>query len=391
MNLVFFAHPSFLGSQSMPRFAQLLFTGMKSRGHTVSLWTPKARFFKLPVSSRAKKWVGYVDQFVIFPTETLLRIKACAPDTLFVFTDQGLGPWVPLVSDRPHIIHCHDFLAQLSALGKIPENPTAWTGRRYQELIRRGYRQGKHFISVSEKTREDLHQFLKSSPVTSEVVYNGMNRDFKPENPAWARNIFGKKFGIDLSAGYLLHIGGNQWYKNRRGVVEIYNAWRSKSSEKLPLLLIGKQADLPLQEAYTSSPFRENIHLLCNLEDEYVRLAYAGASLFLFPSLAEGFGWPVAEAMASGCPVITTNEAPMSVVAGNAGFLIPRRPRTAHETASWAEAAARVVMEVLSLPAEARNSVVESGLLNARRFNAKSALDQIERIYLEILQKDAVL
>src|SRR5690606_10771219 len=179
-----------------------------------------------------KKWMGYVDQYIIFPNQIRKRLDSCAPDTLFVFTDHALGPWVPLVADRPHVIHCHDFLAQRSALGEVQENPTSWTGRRYQEFIRWGYSKGRNFISVSKKTKVDLHRFLPFIPSISEMVYNGLNQSFLPLDSDRARSYFGKKIGIDLKEGFFLHVGGNDWYKNRIGVMEIYNFWRSRSGRK---------------------------------------------------------------------------------------------------------------------------------------------------------------
>jgi glycosyltransferase involved in cell wall biosynthesis len=82
-----------------------------------------------------------------------------------------------------------------------------------------------------------------------------------------------------------------------------------------------------LTKSLESSPYKADIHWLSGIDDEHVAHAYSGAAVFLFPSLGEGFGWPIAEAMASGCPVVTTDEAPMTEVAGEAGFLIPRRPQ----------------------------------------------------------------
>jgi glycosyltransferase involved in cell wall biosynthesis len=115
-----------------------------------------------------------------------------------------------------------------------------------------------------------------------------------------------------------------------------------------------------------------------------VRLAYAGATVFLFPSLAEGFGWPIAEAMASGCPVITTQEAPMTEVGAAAAFYLPRRPATG-TAAAWASAGAHVVQQVVALSTAERQAVVAAGLANARRFEPAVALDQMETIYKAIL------
>src|SRR5688572_1117129 len=221
MNIVFFTHPDFLGHVSMPRFSGMLEEGMKKRGHKVTAWSPQPRFFHPALPGMMKKWLGYIDQYVVFPIEVRARLKKSPKNTLFVFTDNALGPWVPLVRELPHIIHCHDFMAQESALGLIPENPTGWTGKQYQQMIYRGYCKGKNFICGSQNTRNLLHRFLlPSHPVISELVYNGLNQSFEPTDSRLARDVVGKESGLELASGYLLHIGGNQWYKNRVGVIE---------------------------------------------------------------------------------------------------------------------------------------------------------------------------
>ena len=385
MNIVFFAHSPLLGSQSMPRFLNMLVEGMRKRGYSVKIFMPPLYLSRIAASAVIKKWLGYFDQYVIFPHKVKSMLKHCAPDTLFVFVDHALGPWLPLVADRPHVLHCHDFMAQKSALGLVEENRTRFFGRIYQSYIHRGYRQGKHFISVSRKTRDDLHSFLQGQPVHSLVVYNGLNGSFTPQTPSYAREMVSKHTGLPLHEGYLLHVGGNQWYKNRGGVIKIYNAWRSNSKNQLPLLMVGKSPDSDLLQAYERCPHKTDVHFCVNLPDDLLTMAYAGANAFLFPSLAEGFGWPIAEAMACGCPVVTTNAAPMTEVAGGAAFLIPGRPYGVASQGRWAAEAASVLQHVLELGASERAAVIEAGLLNARRFNPEAALDRIESIYRGVM------
>ena len=383
-----FTHPYFLEHQSMPRFAKMIADGMRERGHEVKFLTPEPLFYRASFVKSLRKWMGYLDQYLVFPMTVQRKLKEYPAETLFVFADQALGPWVPLVKGRPHVIHCHDFLAQYSAEGEIPENKTTWTGRKYQGFIRNGYKKGKNFISVSEKTRQDLHYFLSSQPDISEVIYNGTNSIFIKEDSAQARSKIEIITGIDLKNGYLLHVGGNQWYKNRRGVIEIYDSWRSAGNSKQQLLLIGARPDASLMEVYQRSTFKEDIYFLSNIKDEDVKFAYAGASLFLYPSLAEGFGWPIAEAMACGCPVITTNEAPMSEVAGNAAYLIPKRPYSPLVSVkSWAENGSSAVEKIMSLSSEERKLMISNSLSNALRFDTNIALNKIEEIYLRIVQK----
>ena len=387
MNLVLFTHPEFLSQQSMPRYAKMIQDGMIKRGHKVEIWTPTSRVYKIPLGKGLKKWLGYVDQFVIFPLEVKNRIKKLPADTLFVFTDHALGPWVPLVKNRLHIIHCHDFLAQHSAMGTVAENPTSWTGRFYQKMIRKGYVEGKNFISVSQNTRHDLHKFLRSIPIISEVVYNGLNQPFECGDAYGARIHFSNLINRDLSKGYLLHIGGNNWYKNRSGVIEIYCSWRKGSKYNLPLLLLGSSPSKSLTHQRDKSSYKNDIYFLNDIDDNGIKLGYHGASLLLFPSLAEGFGWPIAEAMASGCPVLTTNLAPMTEVAGAAGFLIPRMPADSVSIKDWLSKSSVVIESVLNLDNEERNKIVRAGLINALRFNTEDSLNKIENIYLEVIQR----
>jgi glycosyltransferase involved in cell wall biosynthesis len=384
MNIIIFAHPEFLAHQSMPRYAKILAEGMRSRGHHVNLWFPHSYFTRIHSSGNLHKWLGYVDQYIVFPFQVKKRLKNIPSGTLFVFSDHALGPWVPLVKDFPHIIHCHDFLAQRSAIGEIPQNELGWTGIVYQRFIKKGFLQGKYFISISQKTRQDLHRFLSIAPLKSEIVYNGLNQEFKYLNVDDARKRLTNGTGINLDAGYILHVGGNQFYKNRTGVVDIYDQWRTVSKKTHPLLLIGESPDKTLCRRHQASPFRESIHFLSNRGDEFVRNAYSGALVLLYPSIAEGFGWPIAEAMASGCPVITTNDAPMNEVAGDAAFLIPRMPVLPDEISRWAQHAGLLLEEILNFPSERRAYIISKGMENSKRFDPQKMLDKVESIYIEI-------
>ena len=132
--------------------------GMRRRDHEVQVWTAPQMLSRVANPGvQLSNGLGYVDQFALYPIELRSASARLSDDTLFVFTDHALCNWLKPVVDRPHIIHCHDFLAQKSALGAVADNPVSWTGKRYQEMIRRGFRRGKNFISVSKNTRDELH------------------------------------------------------------------------------------------------------------------------------------------------------------------------------------------------------------------------------------------
>jgi glycosyltransferase involved in cell wall biosynthesis len=386
MNIVFMAHPDFCGHVSMPRFHSMLLEGMRQRGHHVRTLTAKPAFHSLPAPGGLKKWLGYIDQYLIFPNQVKREMKFIPDNTLFVFTDNALGPWVPLAAHMPHVIHCHDFMAQQAAIGEIPEQKIKWTGRQYQRMIRKGYSSGLNFISGSENTRQALLKFLPAPPNVCELVYNGLHTRFDSFETQHARTVVGKQFGMNLMKGFILHVGGNQWYKNRIGVIEIYNAWRRITSVPLPLLLIGLPPSPAIRAMYDASPYKSDIHFISNADNKMVNVAYSAATVFLFPSKAEGFGWPIAEAMASGCPVVTTNEAPMTEVAGDAGFFVPRRP-PGHTNHEWANLAGLMIEKIVSFSDAERESAVNAGIANAKRFDTDRALDRIEAIYLKVVEK----
>jgi glycosyltransferase involved in cell wall biosynthesis len=386
MKIVLFTHPLFLGHQSMPRYANMLLHGMKERGHDVEVWSPTARFYKLAQNNSLSKWLGYIDQYIVFPVEVKFKLLKSSKDALFVFADQALGPWVPLVANRKHIVHCHDFLALKSALGIIPENPTSYTGKIYQNYIRKGFSKGKNFISISQNTQHDLQELHQGIIANSAVCYNGLNRPFLALSPVDSRLLLEAKLKIDLSEGYILHIGGNQYYKNRNGVIEIYDTWRSSSDKRFPLILIGTEPTTELMDLRKKSIFKEDIHFITNLSDDYINNAYSGAICLLFPSLDEGFGWPIVEAMASGCPVITTNRSPMNEVGGTAAFYIDKKPNDAVLFNNWKVESATVVDQVASVNAVKREELITLSLNQSQKFTTTNCLNAIESVYKKVNQ-----
>lgn len=388
MKIILFTHPSFLAHQSMPRFAQMIMDGMKQKGHEVIQWSPKPLFFKLAFKKPIlEKWFGYIDQFLVFPMEFKFKLFNCSKETLFVFSDNALGPWVSLVNKRCHVVHCHDFLAQQSAFGLLPENKIGITGKQYQKFIHWGYCKADNFISISKKTQTDLHFLLSKTPKISRVVYNGLNQKFESANNSiLLRKILSNRYGIDLFNGYILHIGGNAFYKNKIGVLEIYDQWTKDFKADVPLILVGEPPTEEMVAFKDKSIASKSIYFLTNIDDLQLKELYQGASVMLFPSLYEGFGWPIIEAMASGCLVITTDEDPMKEVAGNAGFYIPKKPNDLGKLLNWKKIAAIELEKVMKFTIEERSNAVQKSILNSKIFSAESFVNSIEMTYLEILK-----
>jgi glycosyltransferase involved in cell wall biosynthesis len=361
----------------------MLQAAYKARGHDVQIWSPGSRFFNLLARPSLAKWAGYIDQYIVFPTWVRKALKSVPADTLFVFCDQALGPWVPLVKDRPHVVHVHDLLALRSALGDITENPTSITGGIYQRYIRRGFKHARHFISVSKKTRDDLHRFGHVSALTSEYVYNGLSFPYAPLRRDDARRIL---LDAGLPAppqGMLLHVGGAQWYKNRAGLIALYAQYAARVQHPLPLWCIGPEPDAPLQAALAKVPTNGHVSFLSNLSNSTLQAAYSYARLFIFPSLAEGFGWPIIEALACGCPVVTTDDAPMNEISSGAAHFIARLQPGA-DLDVWAAQGAALIGQLLSKENPDAGDCAFDANRWRERFDAERAIDAYLAIYEKV-------
>jgi len=384
MRIVLFTHPSFMDSQSMPRFARMLQQAYQALGHEVELWSPRPVVHAWLPASRLSKWAGYIDQYLLFPL-WVRRAAAREPaDTLFVMADQALGPWVPRVKHRPLVVHVHDLLALRSALGEVPQNPTRFTGRLYQRYIRRGFAQARHFICISQRTRDDLQRVGGVAPTTCEVVHNGLNQRFARTPALEARTLL-RRTGLPVpDAGLLLHVSGNQWYKNVAGVIRIYAQYATTQTNPLPLWLVGVTQTEAVREALANVPTQGQVHFLHGIDHALLQAAYSLARAFLFPSLAEGFGWPIVEAQACGCPVITTDDAPMNEIGGPHTDYLPLLGDT-DDMAAWATRGARVLEKLLNEPERAQRERIEACVAWSRRFEAERAIARYLQVYERVL------
>lgn len=386
MKLILFCHPQFMRSQSMPRFAGMLRRAYEERGIQVETWAPQARFRRLIARGPAAKWAGYLDQYLLFPQFVRNRLKHVGSDTLFVFCDQAMGPWIPLVANRPHVVHAHDMLALRSALGDIPENPTSWTGRVYQRYIRRGIRRARHFISISNKTREDLHRFADVRPVTSEVVHNGLNFPYSRMSATEASATLAAAGLPAEERGMLLHVGGAQWYKNLRGVIALYSRYVEQHDSPLALWCISPQPKPEIRALIGAIPAKGKVLFCGDIDNRVLQAAYSHARALLFPSLAEGFGWPLIEAAACGCAALTTDEPPMNEIGGPRAVYLPRL-HWDENLHAWASRAAQALDVLLAKIAAEGAEEAEQAAQWARRFDGARTIDRYLEIYRAIINR----
>jgi glycosyltransferase involved in cell wall biosynthesis len=354
---------------SMQIYASMLDAGLRARGHEVRLLQPPAVLGpRVAAGSPFSKWLGYADKFVLFRRE--LR-RAAATAEIVHLCDHSNAMYVPALAHSAHVITCHDILAIRSAMGHFPENRVGATGRIFQRLIARGLRQAGAILCVSGKTRDDLRQYLGIPEERLHVIPNALHWPYRPAS-ADACAPFLASVGLRQGEPYFLHLGGNHWYKNRGAAIEIFAELR-----KLPKYAEAKlvMAGSPMKPALRTIAQKHQLDGVLleavGLSNDHLQALHSCALALLFPSLEEGFGWPILESQACGCPVVTTDRPPMNNVAGGAAILI--------DPAKTGESA-RTIADALQDTTRLRSD----GLRNAASYTADRMLEQCEALYREV-------
>jgi glycosyltransferase involved in cell wall biosynthesis len=370
MKILLVGNYPLLDQHSMLQFAELLEDSLHQLGHEVLLLQPPVVLGRLlPPVHRLNKWLTYVDRFMLFYPR--LRRELTSADVVHV-CDQGNAVYVPWLGSRAHAVTCHDVLAICSALGEEPQNPTAWSGRLLQRWILRGLRQARQVVCDSTETREELQRVsgLPDDRVTTVPI--GLHYPYSPMKRADATTRL-QQLGLDPSLPFFLHVGGNQWYKNRPGVVRIFRALSDLPVfERHALVMVGSEWTADMRAIVQSSKLRERIHELCDVSNDDLRALYSLAEALVFPSWREGFGWPIIEAQACGCPVFASNRPPMTEVGGGAAVYVDPE---------FEERAAHIIAESLG----DRERMVQEGLTNAERFSALDMVHSYLRVWTSML------
>lgn len=355
--------------ESMQRFAQMMHMGLQARGVAVELIRPERTLGSEGACGGLGKWLGYVDKLVIFPRRLKASLHRMRAGDVLHICDHSNALYTKYAAQNPHLVTCHDLLAVRSARGEIPENPTSSTGRLLQRMILNGLNRAQRIVCVSNATRDDLRRVSRIDDRRVAVIENGLNYSFGilPRPEAMLRIV--NKINLPPPR-FILHVGGNQWYKNRAGVIGIYSEFLKLLPEGPDLILVGKSLTAELDAQVDSAKIRKRVHVLTNCDNEDLRALYSAADALLFPSFAEGFGWPVIEAQACGCPVIASGIPPMNDIGADAAIYV--------DPHDWA-GAARILRDTLWEPGLEHAVRKQKGLANVARFSPEGMIER----YLE--------
>ncbi len=259
-----------------------------------------------------------------------------------------------------------------------------WHMRR-SHLIRTAYRKIANYaqarlshsiITISESSRDDICRFLKVPDEKVTITYPGVSDRFlKKIQQSEARTMIRDTYGI--REAFILSVASQIKQKNITGILEAIARIRHWQNFTRKLVLVGKPGNVSseIQRAVSRLNLEKDVVFTGYVPDEHLPYFYAAAKMFVFPSLWEGFGIPVVEAMACGCPVICSDVASLPEVAGNAAVLV--NPVNISEIAG-------AILEIEQNP-EIENRLKIAGPVQARKFSyrlmAEKTLEVYEKTY----------
>ena len=358
--------------QSMQRFNTMMLQGLKTEGIDAELIRPQPFLGKFRAAGRfIAKWLGYIDKYVFFPFQ--LREKLLAHPEVVHICDHSNAVYAKQCAGARVLVTCHDLLAVRGGLGEQTDSPPSITGRILQRWILTGLRRANALVCVSEATARDAERLVDRTngrPKIS-VVRLGLNYPYRKLEPEVARVRLARVAGVDLDLPFVLHVGSNARRKNREGVLRIFSRCRDKWNGQLMFAgdLLGPQ----LRSLASALGISDRVIQVENPADEILEALYNCALALLYPSRFEGFGWPIIEAQACGCPVVCSNAGPLPEAAGDAGLF--------HDVDDEAGFAA----DLLRLADTTyRKEWSEKSLRNAERFSTDHMIAQYIDIYRQL-------
>ncbi|HYY89258.1 MAG TPA: glycosyltransferase family 1 protein [Chloroflexota bacterium] len=259
-----------------------------------------------------------------------LEVLARAPATQVLHSIDHVAPaWGRWRS----VVTLHDL-----AFLVYPETHTP-ASRAYYAAAGESARRAARVIAVSQRTASDAVRLLGVDPARMRVIHNAVDPRFGPRPTAELLPL-AQRLGFAPDVPYVLFVGT---LEPRKNVPLVFDAVADlRRHIDVQLLLAGARGwlDGPIYAAHERSGLGGAAHFLGWLGEPELAVLYSQSAVFVLPSLYEGFGLPVLEAMACGAPVVCSNAGPLPEIAGDAALVLPP-----DDPAVWADAMARVITQ----------------------------------------------
>ena len=230
-------------------------------------------------------------------------------------------------------------------------------------------RSASGLIAISENTANDLVRFFPEiSRDAVKIAYCGVDKIFAPAN---SQEINDFKHKYRISKPYFLVVGLRSGYKN--AMLFFQSFAKLQNPDSFAIVCVGGGEEL--EDEFVPYVSSKNIYLLSHIEDSELRLAYAGALALVYPSKYEGFGLPILEAMACGCPAITCPVSSIPEVAGDAALYVND---DVDEMA--------IALVNIQKP-EVREALIAAGIEQAKKFSWSKMAKTVSEVLIEVFQE----
>jgi len=276
------------------------------------------------------------------------------------------------------VVTIHDVMYLLPA-NVLPPSPSLyqWLGRIYRRLVvPRVARRATAIITVSNHSQQDIVQYLGIPPEHVFVIYEALGHAFYPSPNE--EKIEKAKWRYRIQSQFVLALGGLDPRKNTNRILQAFKDFSKRSKNDYQLVIVGLPRSgqrLFSRTAMEIGIAEQTVFTGFVAEEDLVAL-YNGADVFLYPSLYEGFGLPVLEAMACGTPVIASTAGSIPEIAGEAALLIEPKD---------VEALASAIEQVITDQA-LRQELIARGLEHVKKFSWDKAARELLTVYERVMQ-----
>ena len=306
---------------SMNSFLNILALGLKNEGFELEIWKPIVCFgyFVKNTNKGIGKWFGYLDKYVITTIYFFIKVlihKLTQINCVYHICDHSNSIYISLFPLNKILVTCHDVLAIRGALGfKDAFCEASGFGKILQHFILKNLKKNINIAFVSQNTKNQFIA-LRTNHFQNkyQVIYNGLNADFKKLEIEEVNKLI-QKYSSFPTQKYILHVGSNLTRKNRVLLVKMIYELRDNYDGLL--CFAGQKPDNHLLQLASDLKVNNRICFIQNPNHELLNLLYNQCDAFIFPSLSEGFGWPIIEAQTCGRPVICSNIEPLPEIGGN--------------------------------------------------------------------------
>ena len=359
MNIFLIGNYNYPFSNSMHLYTEIIHKKLNKKNFKLRILYPAKFFNYFDFKNKTiKKWFAYLDKYLIFGLKIWFIINK---NDVVHITDHANSLLVPFLKTNKIIITCHDLIN----VKKIKlKKKLSFSGRIYQILIINNLKKARLIICVSNNTKKELIKFCKISSDNIKVIYHTINQNFF--NKKNLKILYKKK------EKYFLHVGDNKEYKNRDGVIKIFKELlKFKKFNRYKLILAGQKISDEIYNKIKISNLNKRIINIINPNSLRLSNLYKNSEGLIFPSIEEGFGWPIIEAQKLGCIVYTTNKPPMNEIGGNSCIYIKSKsPKISAQIIKWTY--------------HKRKKIKNLAKINIKRFNDKKFIDQYSEAYKQI-------